>query len=439
MNQSVYHPRSVVITGIGLISPVGTDPDTYWKNLAAGVSGVRPPGDGLRGYRKLQPHLVVGEVAGFDEKAARDYLPKNQRKNIKVMCRDILMGTSAAMLAVENSRLDLETVDHDRIGVDFGANLMFSEPETLSESASSSLDSEGRFDANRWGSQGIPKMEPLWLLKYLPNMPACHIAIFVDSHGPSNSITQDEASGNLALMEAFRVLQRGAVDVMIAGSTGARLHDLKSIHAAIWGELGYNAANPTASCRPFDVDRNGQVVAEGAACFVLEAEEHARARGATIYGRLLGGGSSCVTIGQKPHLREATANSMRKALASAGLSIDEIGHINAHGIGEQQSDLAEAQAIHDVFGQRAAEVPVTSIKGCVGNSGAGAATLDLAASLLGLQHGLIPPTLHCDHPDPACDLNIVRDTPQPAAIKSLINVNFTRFGQASSIVVQVDG
>lgn len=439
MSQSGRHPRSIVITGVGVLSPLGTDAETYWNNVASGVSGISRPDGQFRGGKALQQNFVAGEIKGFDEKAARDYLPKNQRKNIKVMCRDILMGTSAAMLAVKNSQLDLESVDHDRIGVDFGANLMFSLPATLKEPATSSIDDQGNFDMNRWGSQGIPKMEPLWLLKYLPNMPACHIAIFVDSHGPSNSITQDEASGNLALTEAFRVLQRGAVDVMIAGATGARLHDLKTIHAALWGELGFNEADPAASCRPFDSDRNGQVVGEGAACFILEAEEHATARGAKILGRMLGGGSSCVLAGRRPQLREAIANAMRKALTSSGISPDDVGHINAHGIGEQASDLAEAQAIHDVFGGRDPQVPVTSTKGHIGNAGAGAASLDLAASLLGLQQGLIGPTLNCTTPDPECNLDIVRGGPRPTKLRTVLNVNFTRFGQASAIVVQVDG
>lgn len=437
MSQSGKHPRSVVITGIGVMSPLGHDCDTYWNNLAEGVTGVSAPGERLRGAHAYADRMVVGEIKDFDEKQARNFLPKNQRKNIKVMCRDILMGTSAAMLAVENSGLELESIDHDRIGVEFGANLMFTEPQTLASPAGSSTNAEGNFDMARWGAEGIPKMEPLWLLKYLPNMPACHIAIFVDSHGPSNSITQDEASGNLALMEAFRVLQRGTVDVMIAGATGARLHDLKTIHAALWGELGFNAQDPSASCRPFDRDRNGQVVAEGAACFILEEEGHARARGAKIYGRFLGGGSSCVTRDQKPNLREAAANSMRKALQSSSLDLSDVGHINAHGIGSVASDLAEAQAIHDVFGTQGADIPVTSTKGHLGNSGAAVATLDLAASLLGLQHGQIPPTLHCDHPDPACNLHVVRETTS-ASNGTVMNVNFTRFGQASTVIVQVD-
>jgi 3-oxoacyl-[acyl-carrier-protein] synthase II len=437
MSESVNHPRSVVITGVGLVSPIGMDPATYWSRLAGGISGIGAPGDRLRGARALCEGMVAGEIKEFDEKAARDYLPKNQRKNIKVMCRDIMMGASAAMLAVQDSGIDVEKTDHDRIGVDFGANLMFTVPDALQGPAVNSLDAEGNFDMSRWGTAGMPKMEPLWLLKYLPNMPACHIAIFVDSHGPSNSITQDEASGNLALMEAFRVLQRGAADVMIAGSTGARLHDLKTIHARLWGELGYYEPDPTASCRPFDVHRSGQVVAEGAASFIVETEEHANARGARIYGRILGGGSSCVSTGQQPNLRQAIGNSLRKALLSAGVSTEQIGHINAHGVGSVESDLAEAQAIHDVFGPRGAAVPVTSTKGHLGNSGAGTASLDLAASLLGLQKGLIPPTLHCDDPDPQCNLNIVRE-PTRAESGIVLNVNFTRFGQASSLIVQVD-
>ena len=438
MSQSGQNPRRVVFTGIGVLSPLGAEKQTYWNRLAEGVTGIGPPGDQLRGGEALRKNFVVGEIKDFDEKAARNYLPKNQRKNIKVMCRDILMGTSAAMLAVEDSGLDMESLDHDRIGVDFGANLMFSSPESLREPAESSRGEQGNFEIERWASQGIPKMEPLWLLKYLPNMPACHIAIFVSSYGPSNSITQDEASGNLALTEAYRVMQRGAVDVMIAGSTGARLHDLKTVHAALWGELGFNESDPTASCRPFDVDRNGQVVGEGAACFILEAEEHAQARGAKIFGRLLGGGSSCVVTGQQPHQREAIGNAMRKAIAASGLSPDDVGHINAHGIAEQASDLAEAQAIHDVFGSRGSQIPVTSTKGHVGNSGAGSASLDLAASLLGLQQGLIFPTLNCPKPDPECGLNIVRGEPQTTENRTVLNINFTRFGQASAVVAQVD-
>lgn len=426
--------RRVVITGVGVISPIGIGRDTFWANLAAAKGGVGPVEHQFHGADAVPGGFVGAEVADFDEKVARDLVPKNQRKSIKVMCRDIQMGAASAMLAVEDAALNLESIDHDRIGVDFGANLMYSPPTQLNEPCWNCVDDDHRFIMSRWATQGLTKMEPLWLLKYLPNMPACHIAIFVEAHGPSNSVTQNEASGNLALSEAVGVIQRGAADVMIAGATGARLHQFKVIHAALWHELGYRAQDPAASCRPFDAERTGEVVGEGACSLLLEEEGHARARGATILGYVTGGGSSCV---EGDH-RRAVGNAIRAALRSADLSPDDVGHINAHGLGCQTIDLEEAGAIHDVFGTRGAEIPVTALKGALGNSAAACGTLELAGSLLALQQGLIPPTLHCDTPDPECNLNIVRGEPRSTRQRSVLNVNLTRFGQASAVIVQCD-
>jgi 3-oxoacyl-[acyl-carrier-protein] synthase II len=336
------------------------------------------------------------------------------------------------MMAVQDAALELASLDHERIGVEFGANLMYSPPKQLNEPCWNCVDDDHAFVFSKWGTEGFGRMEPLWLLKYLPNMPACHIAIFVEAFGPSNSVTQNEASGNLALGEALAVIQRGAADVMIAGATGGRLRQFKVIHATMWKELGYNPDDPAASCRPFDVARTGEVLGEGACSFILETEEHARARGATILGLLAGSGSSCVA---RNH-RQAVANAVRAALRSADLSPSDIGHINAHGLGDPQADLEEARAIHDVFGALGAEIPVTSLKGAVGNSAAASGTVELAGSVLGLQQGLVPPTLHCDTPDPECNLNVVRDEPRPTKNRSVLNVSFTRFGQASAVIVQ---
>ncbi len=431
--RSSSRPR-VAITGVGVISPIGVGREAFWANLSSGRNGVGPVEHQYHGEGALPQGFAGGEVTDFDEKVAKEVIPKNQRKNIKVMCRDIQMGTASAMMAVEDSGLDLDTVDHDRIGIDFGANLMFSPPTQLNDPCWNCLDENGDFVFSKWAKQGITKMEPLWLLKYLPNMPACHIAIFVDARGPSNSVTQDEASSNLAMTEALSVIQRGAADVMVAGATGARLHEFKVIHAAIWNELGYRPSDPSASSRPFDIERNGEVAAEGSCSYILETEQHAKARGAKILGYLAGGSSSCVSGNQ----RLAVANAMRAALRSAGMTIDDIGHINAHGLGAVEADLAEAQAIHDVFGARGAEIPVTALKGAMGNSAAAGGNLELAGSLLGLQLGVIPPTIHCDHPDPACNLNIVRGEPRSTDLRSVLNVNFTRLGQASAIVVQAE-
>jgi 3-oxoacyl-[acyl-carrier-protein] synthase II len=390
----------------------------------------------FRGADALPRGVAGAEIADFNDSKAREFFPKNHRKSIKVMCREIQLGTVAAMLAFQDAGLDPGTINHDRMGVEFGANLMYSPPTQLNDPCWQCLDEQGNFVVRQWGGRGMPRMEPLWLLKYLPNMPACHIAIFLDARGPSNSVTQDEASGNLALIEAHSVIHRNAADVMIAGSTGARLHQFKTLHAVLWGELGYRSEDPASTCRPFDAERTGQALSEGACSFVLEEEEHARARGATILARYLGGGSSCVAPGVKDHHRLAAAHAMRAALRSAGLSPDDIGHINAHGVGELEADRAEAQAIHEVFGPRGATIPVTSLKGAMGNAGAGGGTIELAASLLGLAHGLIPPTLHCDHPDPACGLNVVRDRPLPTSQLSVLKLSFTRLGQASAVILQ---
>src|SRR5690606_389251 len=162
--------------------------------------------------------------------------------------------------------------------------------------------------------------------RYLPNMPACHIGISNDARGPSNSITLDEASGNLALGEAFRIIVRDRADIMIAGTTGTRLHAVKTIHAALWDELAASDQPPESWCRPFDRDRNGQVVAEGACSFILEEESHAQSRGATILGTVLGAGSSCVIDrAGKPDPRQALTNAMRAALRDAGIEPDQVG------------------------------------------------------------------------------------------------------------------
>ncbi|MGD9855487.1 MAG: beta-ketoacyl synthase [Planctomycetaceae bacterium] len=433
MSQRHTPGRRVVITGVGVISPIGVGRESFWASLAAGRCGVGPVSHQFHGTAAIPGGFVGAEVADFDEKTARELVPKSQRKSIKVMCRDIQMGTASAMMAVADSSLDMEAVAHDRVGVEFGANLMYSPPTQLNDPCWNCVDENRKFVMAQWAKQGLTKMEPLWLLKYLPNMPACHIAIFVDAHGPSNSVTQNEASGNLALTEALSVIQRGAADVMIAGATGARLHEFKVIHAALWGELGFRPDDPPASCRPFDTERTGEVAGEGACSLILEDEEHARARGANVLGRLSGGGSSCVAGNR----RQAAVHAMRAALRSADLAPGDIGHINAHGLGSPTLDLEEAQAIHDVFGP-GAEIPVTALKGAMGNTAAAAGTIELAGSLLALQRGVIPPTLHCDTPDPACNLNIVRGEPRSTRLRSVLSLNLTRFGQASAVVVQCD-
>lgn len=429
--------RDVVITGLGIFSPIGIGIDPFWDSLAAGKSGVRKT-DLYPGF--AAPDQVGATVTEFTDESARKVFLKDHRKNLKAMCRAIQLGVASATQALVHSGVDLKAIDHERLGVEFGANLMFSSPETLSPASFACAEHEGhRFDFNDWGAIGFPKMEPLWLLRYLPNMPACHISIGHDARGPSNSLTMDDASGNTVISEACRIIDRGAADIMITGVTGTTLHPIKTMHLMLFNDLARTPAEPERRCRPFDLHRAGRVVAEGTCTLILESRKHAEGRGAKLWGRILGTGMATVTdrTGQ-PDYRRALAGAMKTALRSARLNPSEVGHINAHGLGMPDMDVCEAQAIHDVFGpERGREIPVTALKSFLGNSGAGSGLQELAGSILGLSRGVIPFTLNYDTPDPKCPVNVVAKQVLPTKNKIVLNVNVTRAGQASAAIIEV--
>ena len=433
MSNSQAARRRVVITGLGVVSPLGLGSEEFWARLSSGESGIRTVGP----EAEAAPGRAGGQVPGFSDNVTKEVMPKKQRKFVRVMCREIELGVVAALSAVTQSGIDLEAIDHARFGVDFGANLMFSPPSVLKDACWSVCEETPRgneFNYDRWGEQGMTVLEPLWLLKYLPNMPACHIGIAVDARGPNNSLTLDDASGNLAVGEASRIIQRNRADVMIAGTTGTKLHPVKTLHAALWKNLAHGEGSPDTWCRPFDAGHNGEVVAEGACALLLETDEHAQARGATIYGEILGLGSSCVTHRDgTADLTTALTNAMRAALNDAGLTPDAIGHVNAHGLSIAQVDIDEAAAIRNVFPDG---VPVTGLKSYLGNSGAGAGVLELAGSLLGLRNGVIPKTLNYESPDPDCPIDVVHGDHRPSDNDLFLNINVTRIGQASALVVR---
>jgi 3-oxoacyl-[acyl-carrier-protein] synthase II len=426
--------RRVVVTGMGILSPIGIGRAPFWDSLREGRSGLSR----IEMFDcSIIPGGIGGEIKDFDEETAKKVYLKAQRKSIKVMCRDIQLGVASAALAMEDAGLDLEAINHDRFGVEFGANLMLSPPGTLSQPNQACVDDRQQFRFESWGDRGLGEMEPLWLLKYLPNMPACHIGIFAEARGPNNSLTLEDASANLSIKEAASIIRRGWADVMIAGATGARVHPVEAVHAVLWHETFTDTDDPLHAVRPFDLNRCGTTVGEGACTFILEEESHAKARGAAVLGTYLGGGASCAAdAAGKPDLRRSIANAMRVALKSARLAPDDIGHINAHGLGVRHTDLAEAQAIHDVFGAQGGDVPVVSLKGYMGNSGAGDGALELAASLLAVREGLAPQTLNYTTPDPDCGLNVVHDEPLAVSNKTVMNVSYTRIGQASVVIVR---
>ncbi|HUY36070.1 MAG TPA: beta-ketoacyl-[acyl-carrier-protein] synthase family protein [Pirellulales bacterium] len=427
-----------MITGWGVISPLGNTPDALWEALQARRSGVALmtslPLTALPTSIAAEAREFTGHIDDFgplegDQK-------KSVRKGLKVMCREAQMGVAAAQCALADAGFALGKHDPERCGVVYGADYMISAPEELNSSVAACLTNGHGFEFARWASEGMGKMNPLWLLKYLPNMPASHIAIYNDLRGPNNSITHREAAANLAVGEAFRVIARGHAELMIAGATGTRVHPMKAVHAVFEEELAINGREPQCLSRPFDLARGGMVLGEGAGAIVLEELASARARGATIRGEVVGFGSSSVADRDLAPRRDAAlANAMRAALRDAGATPGDVGHLHAHGLATRRSDAEEARAIREVFGARADSLPVTAAKSYFGNLGAGGGLVELVASTLALQHGSLFPILNYETPDPECPIVAVTKADVPSG-DSFLNLSVTPQGQASCVMVR---
>jgi 3-oxoacyl-[acyl-carrier-protein] synthase II len=266
-------------------------------------------------------------------------------------------------------------------------------------------------------------------------MPASHIAIYNDLRGPNNSVTQREAAGNLAIGEAFRVILRSHADVMVAGATGTRIHPMKAVHAVLGEDLARRDGDPTKAARPFELHRNGMVLGEGAGAIVLEALDSAEKRGATIYGEIIAASSSAVADRDfVPHCDQALTNAMRASLREARLTPNQVGHIQAHGLGTRRGDAEEARAVREVFGEHADRVPVTAAKSYFGNLGAGSGVVELIGSTLALKNEQLFPVLNYETPDPECRLNVVRSLTDPG--ECFLNLSVTPQGQASCVLVR---
>jgi len=412
----------VVITGAGVVSPIGVGVEAYADSLQRQASGVRRID--LFDPCAL-PADFAGQVPDFD---AKGFVQK--RKSLKVMNRDIQLAYAAAKLAVGHANVEAgKSVDPDRLGVVFGADMLYSELADLWPAMTGCIE-DGKYIHDRWADAAMSDLNPLWMLKYLPNMLACHIGISQDARGPNNTITLGEVSSLLALGEAMRVIGRGAADVMIAGGGSSRIHPTPLLTRRV--NLSLRRDNPAAACRPFDAQRDGQVHGEGAAAIILERREHAEARGAKIMARLIACHSRMEPkLPDAPSSGSAIRAALTAALDSAGISAAEVGHVNAHGVSIVDQDRVEAAAIRDVLG----EVPVTAPKSFFGNSGAGCGAVELVASLIALEEGKIPVTLNYETPDPQCPVNVVHGEPMPSDKRTAVALNFATTGQAVAAVL----
>jgi len=415
----------VVITGLGVVSPIGIGCRAFWDALCAGRSGVtRIDVIGNQSWASS----IGGVVRDFD---AKDRV--RPRKALKVMSRDIQMAFVAADMAVEMSGVTAGGVDPERFGIVFGADLIPCELDEISGAIRSCIV-DGHFDFSLWGERASSELYPLWLLKYLPNMPACHIGIAHDARGPNNSLTLAEVSGLASLVEAVRVIQRGEADVMIAGGTGSRINPSIWVREKAY-ELSKRCNEPERACRPFDASRDGMIHGEGAGAVVLERRDHAMARGARILARILG--FACTFEPRRLHRPvegKAIRQAIRSSLKMADLSPSDIGHVNAHGLSTVDDDVAEASAIRAELGN----VPVTAPKSFFGNLAAGTGIVEMAASILAFAEKKIPFTLNYELPDPRCPIDVVAQKPRPLGIPTAVVLNHSRIGQAISVVLAAE-
>lgn len=416
---------SVVITGVGVVTPLGLGLEPFWKGLLEGRSGVRrmqhfdPTG---------LPVEFGGEVPEFDPK--QHIRP---RKSLKVMSREIQFAFTAAEMALRDAGLQVGQFPPERLGVVFGADMIYGELPDIQEAVSVSRDPEsGQFDIHRWADEGMSKIFPLWLLKYLPNMPACHVAIANDARASCNSIILGEVSALVALAEGVRLIERGLADMVIVGGVGHQINPTNIAFRANQ-ELSKRAADPENACRPFDAERCGSVFGEGAGALVIENAEHARQRGAKNMGRILS-----YAVRHEPNKQGVplAGTAMRRVLESclqqAGVEPKQLAHVHAHGIGQREVDATEARMIAAVTGQ----VPVLAIKGATGNSSAGSGALELAASLKSLETGLIPPSRNCDRAAADCPIDVVRHEPRQAAGRYALKLSHSNNGQAAAVLVE---
>jgi len=350
---------------------------------------------------------------------------------LRMMARTIQLAVSAAQAALDDCKIDKNQLDPMRFGVEFGASLIASELEELGVATQLSVNCQpDTTDLEKWGELGIRAIPPLWMLKYLPNMLACHVSILHNAQGPNNSITESDVASLLAFGEAYRIIGRDGADFFLVGGGESRINPLSMARACLFQDFSKRNDSPEQACRPFDRNRDGMVLGEGAAVFVLEEMEHARRRGARIYAEVVGFGAAFDN--KKNGL--GVARAIRAALNDANIKPDQVDHINAQGNSTRESDCLEARGICDVFASVQPAPRVIAPKSYFGNLGAGSGTTEVVASLLAFQHGVLPATLNYNVPDPACPVSVAAGGARPVTKPYFVKVGFTDMGQCGALV-----
>lgn len=405
--------RRVVVTGLGVVSPVGNEVDTFWNSLLEGKSGIGPI---TRFDVSEYPAKIAGEVKDFDPHQFID------RKEARKMDRFTQFAVVAAKKALAHAEIQMDQVDPESVGVYIGSGI----------GGLSIMEEQHKILLDR----GPKRVSPFMIPMMIANMASGQVSIHTGAKGPNSSAISACATGTHSLGDAFKIIQRGEAEVMIAGGTEASITPLalagfSSLHA-----LSTRNEEPSRASRPFDKNRDGFVMGEGAGVLILESLEHAQQRGATIYAEMVGYGmtSDAYHITSPGPEGEGAARAMKRALSDAGLASEEIDYINAHGTSTELNDINETKAIKSVFGEHAYKLAVSSTKSMTGHLLGAAGGVEAIACVLALKDQVIPPTINYEEPDPECDLDYVPNEARKASIQTALS-NSLGFGGHNATIV----
>ncbi|MFP3936774.1 MAG: beta-ketoacyl-[acyl-carrier-protein] synthase family protein [Phycisphaerae bacterium] len=430
--------RRVAITGLGVVSAAGVGAESFHEALTTGRCC-------LKQIDLFDASNFPSRVGGqLDDFSARKFVPKNYRKSVKVMARDIEIAVAAADCAFRDAGINTRGIDPDSVDVDSGrlgcniaAGLICTDLDELGMAVNTAVK-DGRFDMKLWGESGINNLTPLWLLKYLPNMLSCHVTIIHGAEGPSNCITCGDAAAHMAVGESARIIARGDADVVVAGGAESKLNCMNLMRHTLLKRLCESSNdNPAGACRPFDTAHDGTIIGEGGGLLILEDFDRATQRGARIYAEVAGFGAACDPQGMDVTRPSAggLGGAARKAMADAGTGPDDIDLIVAHGTGVPAEDRLESSAWFDALGDAAAKIPATAVTGSVGSLFSGAGGVELAAAALALRDQTVPPTANFTRPADGCGLSLSGE-PRKAEIRNVLAGAFSVGGQSAACVIR---
>lgn len=406
--------KRVVITGMAVISPVGNGLEIFWDSLLKGKSGI---GSITRFDAAPFPTRFAGEVKEFDPSLYMD------KKEAKRMDRFTQFAVAGAKMAIQDAGIDLEKLQKDRVGVVLGSGI--GGMETLEDTA------------RILHEKGPGRVSPFFVPMMIGNMAAGQVAITLGVTGPNITVVTACASATNAIGESYKMIERGATEVVITGGTEASITPLALAGFCSMKALSTNNDHPEKASRPFDAARDGFVMGEGAGIVILESLEHAQKRGARVYAEMLGYGSSSdayhITAPAPGGLGMAQA--MREALGDAGLKPEDIDYINAHGTSTDFNDKYETMAIKIVLGEHAKNVAISSTKSMTGHLLGATGGVELVATALAIKHDWVPPTINYENPDPECDLDYVPNKARQKVIRHAMSNSFGFGGQNATVLI----